>query len=153
MRLLGIILPIAFPLVIYGIWVLVTWRTQHGVPRSWRQVGSPPPGVEQALQVLRDLCPGMPWGGTIEWVAGPVGSAPAAGIAIEGGSILDLRKHRLRLQRASRVWETALARAIHHLWLHATSGEREAPEDESFRRWVNDANSAIASSVEAHRAP
>jgi hypothetical protein len=149
LKILAIALPIIYSVAIFGILAIVAWRKEHGAPLGWRHVGTPPQGVDHALEALRDLCSGMRWGGTIEWVEGPlhIGRGAACDDLSAHGQVLDFRKHRIRLQRFPEVWETSLAHEIHHLWRYAVDGQHDEPEGEGFRRWVNDANSAIASAT------
>jgi hypothetical protein len=146
---LGIILPIAFPLVALGLLALLPWLAQRRTPRGWTHVGTPPSGADKALGVLHDLCPGMPWGGTIEWVDELPGTAGGRlGDALPSvGEVLDYDSNRIRLVRHAEVFETALAHQVHHLWQHSTTGHHYELENETFRRWVNDANSMIATEL------
>ena len=149
MDTLSIILPVAFPVLALGLLALLPWFARRRTPRTWTHVGTPPPEVEKALGVLHDLCPGMQWGGTIEWVDALPGKAksPPDGTPSALGEVLDYEANRIRIVRHSEVWETALAHEIHHLWQHATTGKRYELENEAFRRWVNDANSMIATEL------
>jgi hypothetical protein len=148
-NIVAIALPIVFSLLSLGVLFLVAWYGQRRTPRSWTHVGAPPPGADKALRVLHDLCPGMAWGGTIEWVDGPaLDGASRTNIGTSGGEVLDFDAHRIRLLRHPDVWETAIAHEMHHLWRYSTTGKRDELENEAFRRWVNDANSMIATETQ-----
>lgn len=121
-----------FALVVLAAGAALVWArlSRPRPPLGWTHVGEPPPGADEALDALRTLCPGMRFGGTIEWVTEPWPLPYGQGLA--AGQVLDFARHRIRL--LGLAW---LPHEIGHLYL------RSAAESEALREWTERARAAI----------
>lgn len=110
-------------------------KRQPRPPAGWTHLGAPPLDVVEALEVLRQLCPGIRWGGTIQWVDTPW-RLPYDG-ALAPGQVLDYQQHRIRVLRLEPVEASALAHEIDHLRRQSSTETLES------QAWVARANAAI----------
>jgi hypothetical protein len=143
------LLPAPWPAILFGLaivavaGVILYQRLHRLVPRGWTHAGIAPESplagfADVALEVLGPLCPGMQWGGTIQWVAAPWPAGYASPQELVAGQVLDFARQAIRLvipAAPEDIDQTALAHEIDHL--------RRQSAEEGTDGWVVRANDLI----------
>lgn len=120
---------------------LSRWEHERNLPKTWISKGvTPPPDLESALALIRaelafaGVNPKR-FGGVIEWVDGPfmLGNIKAA------GAVMSFETPLLKLTKFDKVWESALAHEMAHVYLGLADG------DEKLYKWTNETNAALKS--------
>lgn len=134
----------------FGVLVLVDrYRKTHPM-KEWKHYGLPPADVEIALAVIKEhvgkLFPEQKrdwrfwFGGKIVWVDEPY---MACGKLV-AGTVENFLTPQIKAVRFLRVWQTALAHEILHIyWYRLSSSGTKGEEEASFITEVNATNAEI----------
>jgi hypothetical protein len=128
--------------VVATVLMLAACHYKWAHPKKWHLKGAPPPpGFDEAMDVIAMFTPGMKQGGYIEWVTGPFflkGQRVA-------GALMGTNPFRIKLMYVYEIEKSALAHEMEHAYQITTSGiTLEPSESPGMAMAIATINAAIA---------